>query len=95
VAALSGLSALYLLLKIVQEGGPSILEWLETIQLLCIDDIDTIAGDSAWKHALLNRCRENKQRMIVTAAPRAHRDPARRLAPPAGLGAHPYPAALR
>ncbi len=64
------LSVLYLPLKTLCSRGPSILEDLETLQLLCIDDIDTIAGDDAWEHAffnLFNRSREHGHRMIMTA----------------------------
>lgn len=66
----SHLTGLYLPLKTLCSRGPTILEGLETLQLLCIDDIDTIAGDDAWEHAvfnLFNRIRDCGRRMILTA----------------------------
>jgi len=66
----SRLRVLYLPLKTLASRGPGILEGLEALQLLCIDDIDTIAGNDAWEHAffnLFNRSRDSGHRMIMTA----------------------------
>ncbi len=64
------LSVLYLPLKTLYSQPPAILEGLETLQLLCIDDIDAIACDDTWEHAffnLFNRSRDCGHRMILTA----------------------------
>jgi DnaA family protein len=52
------------------------LEGLEALSLVCIDDVDTIAGDAAWEAALFhlfNRVRERGARIVIagSASPRA------------------------
>ncbi len=48
------LSTFYLALGSTQCPPPSILDGLEDIQLVCLDDIDLIAGQDAWEHALFH-----------------------------------------
>jgi DnaA-homolog protein len=63
-------SAMYLPLNLLSEWGPEALEGLEDQNLICIDDIDTIAKDTSWEQALFhlyNRIYENKHtRLIIT-----------------------------
>lgn len=52
-----------------------VLEGIETLQLVCIDDISAIAGNPVWEEAffhLFNRLREKGNRLLVAAevAPR-------------------------
>lgn len=54
-------SVIYLPLKLLKDWGPNILDGLEQQTLLCIDDIDMIAGEFAWEEALFhlyNRIRD-------------------------------------
>lgn len=64
-------NAMYLPLHILKMSGPDCLEDLEQFNLIAIDDIDVIAGDSDWEEALFhlyNRIRENqKSRLIISA----------------------------
>lgn len=49
---------------------PQILENMDSMDIVCIDDIDVIAGDTKWEQALLhlyNRLRENKHVMLIGA----------------------------
>ncbi|MCG8427756.1 MAG: DnaA regulatory inactivator Hda [Chromatiales bacterium] len=65
-----GQSALYLPLRDAEAFGPEILQDLENLDLLCIDDIDAIAGNSTWEEALFhlyNRLRDGRTRLITTA----------------------------
>jgi DnaA family protein len=74
-AAERGEPVVYLPLRQRAELAPALLEGLETLVLICIDDVDAIAGDAAWEAALFhlfNRVRERGGRIVITgaAAPR-------------------------
>jgi DnaA family protein len=61
-------SAIYLPLSLLKEWGPQCLEGLEEQTLICIDDIDTIAGDKAWEEALFhlyNKIKDSGQSLLV------------------------------
>lgn len=50
--------------------APQMLEGLETLDLVAVDDIHTIAGDPDWEEALFalfNRCRDQATRMLFSA----------------------------
>ena len=69
-AASEGRSAAYVSLR--EAGGLStaLLEGWEQFDLVCIDDVDAIAGDSDWEEALFhfyNRVRETGSTLIVSA----------------------------
>ena len=52
----------------LQSLAPSILEGLEHLALVCLDDIQAVAGDAAWERALFdlyNRCRDAGTRILV------------------------------
>lgn len=63
--------AIYLPLRTLKEFGPEVLDGLERHSLICIDDIDAIAGHSDWEEALFhlyNRIRDQgSQKLIVSA----------------------------
>lgn len=59
-------------LSLSQHGipDPSILEGLEGIEMVCIDDLDRIAGNEPWEHAFFsffNRFRDQGHRLLVSA----------------------------
>lgn len=63
--------AIYLPLLTLKEWGPSILDDLETQALLCIDDLDTIAGDKSWEESLFhlfNRIKDNENTCLIFAS---------------------------
>ncbi len=65
-----GLQCAYLGLSDRATLSPEMLEGLETLDLIAVDDIQLIAGDSAWEEALFvlfNRCRDLGTRMIFSA----------------------------
>ncbi len=45
-------TAAYLPLRELVALGPGVLEGLETLDLVCLDDLDQTAGDSTWEQAL-------------------------------------------
>lgn len=63
-------SAVYVPLRHHTEFTPEIFEGLESLNLVCIDDVHLIAGKPAWEEALLhlyNRIHEAGGRLIITA----------------------------
>lgn len=71
----AGDQSVYLPLKMLAEAGPGILDGLATRELVCIDDVDQVAGSSDWEVALFTLCNELQEaggQLIVSAgtAPR-------------------------
>jgi DnaA family protein len=64
------LKTLYIPLTEHQQYHAGIVDELETsTDIVCIDDIDRIAGNSGWEQALFhfyNRARENNTKLIIT-----------------------------
>lgn len=50
----AGLAPIYLSLRDTAGLAPELLEDLERSPLVCVDDVDAIAGDLAWERALLS-----------------------------------------
>lgn len=70
-ASACDLSALYLPLADRDELEPAMLEGLETLSVLCLDDVDALAGDTEWEQALFslyNRMVDSGSCLFVTAA---------------------------
>ncbi len=67
---------LYLpLAELVQSASPDVLEFVENLDLLCIDDLDAIAGKPDWEEALFhcfNRLQLSGCKLLVSA----HHNPA-------------------
>ncbi len=61
-------SAVFLPLSLLKEWGPESIEGVEEQDLICIDDIDAIAGDSQWEEALFhlyNRIKDNEHSQLI------------------------------
>lgn len=54
----AGDRAAYLPLTMVLEAGPGVLDGLASRELVCIDDIDQVAGRSEWEIALFDLCNQ-------------------------------------
>ena len=66
----SGLTAVYIPLNNLSDFTPEIFDGLETLKLICLDDIHILAGKPAWEEAffhLYNRIRDAGAHLIVTA----------------------------
>ncbi len=64
-------SAAYLCLRDKRELQPGVLNGWETFQLVCLDDIDALAGDNAWEESLFhlyNRLADRGNQLLVSAA---------------------------
>jgi len=62
--------AFYLSLADYKTMSPAVLRDLETLHLVCLDDIDCIAEDAMWEEALFhlyNRIRQGRTHLIVSA----------------------------
>ncbi|MCV6613042.1 MAG: DnaA regulatory inactivator Hda [Amphritea sp.] len=71
----AGRTAVYLPLNELQDLGPGVLDGMEHLDLVCIDNVQAIAGDKAWEEGLFhffNRIRAENNRLLVAAdrAPR-------------------------
>lgn len=65
-----GLTAAYLPLADAAQLDPAMLEGLEAMDVLALDDVQAIAGQSAWEQGLFglyNRVRDAGRRLAVTA----------------------------
>ena len=65
------LPLVYLPMKTVAALGPSMIEDMEQSTLVCIDDIDAIAGEMAWEQALFSLCErlmKSRALLLVSAA---------------------------
>ncbi len=77
-AVRQGRRAIYLPMRMLQHERPEMLEGLEQVDLVCLDDLQAIAGRQDWEHALFhfyNRLQERAATLLVTAS-----------APPAQVG---------
>ena len=60
----------YLPLDELMGYGPAVLEGLESMEMVCIDHIQAIAGDPVWEQALFhlyNRLRDGGVKLVVAA----------------------------
>ncbi|MGP0170752.1 DnaA regulatory inactivator Hda [Pseudomonas sp. NCHU5208] len=70
-----GEAVVYLPLGEVVQHGPELLDNLEQCELVCLDDIDAVAGRSDWEEGLFhlfNRLRDSGRRLLLagTMSPR-------------------------
>jgi DnaA family protein len=69
-ATQAGNSAIYIPLDQYASLHPSVLEDLEEVQIVCLDDLDRIAGKAAWEEALFhcyNAIKQGGGSLIVSA----------------------------
>jgi DnaA family protein len=60
------------------DSGPDVLDNLESVDLLCIDGLQRIAGRLEWEQAvfsLINRCRTTGTRLVFAASANIHELP--------------------
>ncbi len=63
-----GGSAAYLPMRELSAMPPQLLEGMEQMALVCIDDLESVAGNTAWEQALFhlyNRVRDGGRRLVV------------------------------
>ncbi|WP_043311471.1 DnaA regulatory inactivator Hda [Pseudomonas sp. ML96] len=65
-----GEQAVFLPLAEVAEYGPELLDGLDQSELVCLDDLDAVAGREDWEEALFhlfNRLRDSGRRLLLAA----------------------------
>jgi len=63
-------TVIYLPMQQADDLSPEIFEGLEAADIICIDDIDHIAGNPDWEQAvfnLYNRLRDSNRKLVVTS----------------------------
>ncbi|VXB81622.1 ATPase regulatory factor involved in DnaA inactivation [Pseudomonas sp. 8AS] len=66
-----GEAVVYLPLAEVADYGPELLDNLEQCELVCLDDLEAVAGRPEWEEALFhlfNRLRDSGRRLLIAAA---------------------------
>jgi DnaA family protein len=65
-----GMAAFYIALKRLPPEAAAGLEGLQVLDLVCVDDIDCVAGDRSWEEALFrcfNQIRSAQGRLVVSS----------------------------
>lgn len=72
----AGADAVYVPLREFAAGSPAILDGLARRRLVCLDDIETVAGQGAWELALFDLCNQllDEAGALVAAAVSGPRD---------------------
>lgn len=66
-----GLTAFYIALKRLPENASASLRGLQVLDLVCVDDLDVVAGNPTWESALFqcfNEVRAARGRLLVSSA---------------------------
>ena len=67
----AGMAAFYVALKRLPEEAAAGLEGLQTLDLVCVDDLDHVAGNPVWEQALFrcfNDVRDAGGRLLVSSS---------------------------
>jgi DnaA family protein len=67
----SGLAAFYIALKRLPEEAAASLEGLQVLDLVCVDDLDSVAGNPVWENSLFrcfNEVRAANGRLLVSSS---------------------------
>ena len=67
----NGLAAFYIALKRLPEEAAASLEGLQVLDLVCVDDLDSVAGNPVWENALFacfNEVRAARGRLLVSSS---------------------------
>lgn len=67
----NGLAAFYIALKRLPEEAAASLEGLQVLDLVCVDDLDSVAGNPVWENALFscfNQVRAANGRWLVSSS---------------------------
>ncbi|MGM0563245.1 MAG: DnaA regulatory inactivator Hda [Pseudomonadota bacterium] len=62
--------ATYVPLEQVSDYGPEVLEGLEQLNVVCLDNVHSVAGEAHWEEALfhlINRCRHSDARLVMSS----------------------------
>lgn len=63
-------AATYVPLEQVKDYGPDVLQGLEQLNVICLDDLQAVAGEAQWEEALfhlINRSRDYGARLVMSS----------------------------
>jgi DnaA family protein len=66
----AGDRAVYVPLRMLADAGPALLEGLESRELICLDDLDSVTGSEDWEARLFDLCNQilDADRCLIVAA---------------------------
>jgi len=72
----AGDHSVYVPLRMLVDAGPGILDGLANRALICIDDVDAVAGNASWEEALFALCNEvlDADRILIVSAAMSSRE---------------------
>lgn len=72
----AGDRSVYVPLRMLAQAGPEVLEGLASRHLICVDDMETIAGKADWEAALFALCNEvlDENRVLIVSAAMSSRE---------------------
>jgi len=72
----AGDRSVYVPLRYLVDAGPEVLDGLASRDLICIDDIDTVASNTEWEAALFALCNEvlDGERILIVSAAMSSRE---------------------
>lgn len=72
----AGDRSVYVPLRMLAQAGPKILDGLASRELICVDDVQTIAGNADWEAALFALCNEvlDENRVLIVSAAMSSRE---------------------
>jgi DnaA family protein len=72
----AGDRSIYVPLGKLAAAGPGILDGLASRELICLDDIDTVAGNREWEEGLFDLCNQilDANRLLVVSAAMSSRE---------------------
>lgn len=72
----AGDRSVYVPLSMLADAGPGVLDGLASRDLICIDDIDTVAGHASWESALFDLCNQilDAERILIVSATMSPRE---------------------
>jgi DnaA family protein len=72
----AGDRSVYVPLAQLAEAGPGLIDGLASREIVCLDDLDAVAGDPTWENALFDLCNQvlDAGHNLVVAAPMSPRE---------------------
>jgi DnaA family protein len=72
----AGDRSVYVPLSILADAGPALIDGLASRELICLDDLDAVAGNAAWESALFDLCNQilDADRCLIVSAAMSARE---------------------